>query len=232
LDKLFHELGLGTRTQVQTIIRAGRVVVDGLPSSDPCLLVDPNQTQITLDGMPVHYQAIHILMMNKPTGVLTAAKDARQSTVMDLLPPLYHANRCMPVGRLDKDTEGLLLFTNDGALAHRILHPKHGMEKTYRVQLHTSVDSDDVTAFAEGLSLNDFTARSASLKPDPNDPTCAEVIVQEGKFHQIKRMFAARGLHVIGLRRIAIGPIHMDPMLAPGQYRSLTSDEESALRNA
>nr|HML49351.1 pseudouridine synthase [Clostridia bacterium] len=162
---------------------------------------------MTLDGARLAYQAVHLLMLNKPQGVITAATDARQETVMDLLPPLYRASECMPVGRLDKMTEGLLLLTNDGTLAHRILHPKRHIDKVYWARTDGPLDAGMVAAFAAGLVLSDFQTLPALLCLDPEDPCQATVIVREGKYHQVRRMFAACGRTVTELRRLSIGPV-------------------------
>lgn len=232
LDKLLRTLGLGTRSQVQAVIRAGRVTVDGQIARDSGLLVSPSAAAVTLDGTRLAYQAVHLLMLNKPQGVITAATDARQETVMDLLPPLYRACGCMPVGRLDKMTEGLLLLTNDGTLAHRILHPKRHIDKVYWARVDGPLDGEMVAAFAEGLALSDFQALPAQLCPDPEDPCQARVTVREGKYHQVRRMFAACGRTVLDLRRLSIGPVALDPSLAPGAWRPLTPEEHDALRQA
>lgn len=232
LDKLLRTLGLGTRSQLHAIIRAGRVTVDGVPVRDPGFVFAAEQAAITLDGKPLSYQAVHLIMLNKPEGVITAATDARQQTVMDLLPPLYRASGCMPVGRLDKNTDGLLLLTNDGTLAHQILHPRRQVSKVYWARVDAPLDAGAAQAFAQGLQLSDFRALPAELSIDPVDACQARVVVQEGKYHQVRRMFAACGRQVQALRRLSIGPVLLDASLAPGEWRPLTDLEENALRQA
>jgi 16S rRNA pseudouridine516 synthase len=229
LDRLLRTLGLGTRGQAKDILRAGRLTVDGVPVRDPAQTIDPEHAALALDGQPIAYQSVHCLMFHKPSGVLTAAADARAPTVMDLLPPLYRASGVMPVGRLDKDTTGFLLLTNDGALAHRLLDPKRHVDKVYEVTLDASPTPEDAAAFAAGLRLSDFQALPAELDLSGDRP---RVTVREGKFHQVKRMFAARGIHVEALHRRSIGPISLDPALAPGAFRPLTLEEETDLRRA
>lgn len=230
LDKFLASQGLGSRSEVRALLHAGRVCVDGKPVRDAGLAINPAIASISLDGEPLAYtQALHI-MMYKPTDVITAARDPRHATVMDLLPPLFAARHCMPIGRLDRDAEGLLLFTTDGQLSHRLLSPKRHVDKLYRVRLDGPVTPEDIEAFEAGLALSDFVAKPAALRPLPDNE--AEVTIQEGKFHQVKRMFHARGREVLRLKRIAFGGITLDPVLTPGQYRDLTESELSTLRTA
>ena len=174
-------------------------------------------------------------MLNKPQGTLTAARDARQRTVMDLLPPLYAAMGCMPAGRLDKDTEGLLVITSDGQLAHRIISPRHDVGKVYFARVDGPLGAEDIAAFAAGLHIRDadgeFDARPAALEILSSSPGMSEarVRVTEGRYHQVKRMFAARGVQVVYLRRERIGALALDPALAPGQWRELTQEEAALL---
>ena len=175
------------------------------------------------------------MMMNKPQGTLTAARDKMQKTVMDLLPPMYAAMDCMPAGRLDKDTEGLLVITSDGQLAHRIISPKHDVGKVYLARVNGPLDADDVMAFAAGLHISDgdgaFDARPARLEilsvSDKESET--RVRVTEGKYHQVKRMFASRGVQVTYLKRLQIGALKIDPALAPGEWREMTEEEVALL---
>ncbi len=231
LDKLLAQAGACTRGEARGLLRAGRVTVDGASARDGGLAVDPARTRVAVDGAPLLYeQSLHV-MLNKPAGVLTAARDPGRQTVLDLLPPLYAARGCMPVGRLDLDTEGLLLLTTDGQLAHRLLSPKRHVDKVYRAALDGGLTGEDVRAFAEGVPLSDFTALPARLVILPGGHD-AEVTVQEGKFHQVKRMFAARGRTVTRLVRLSFGGVALDPALAPGAWRALTVEEVDALRSA
>ena len=231
LDRFLAFLGCGTRGEVRDALRAGRVTLDGSPERDGGRRIDAQCACVTFDGEALAYKPHRHLMMNKPAGVLTAARDARQPTVLDLLAPLYRACGCMPVGRLDKDTEGLLLFTSDGELAHRLLAPKRHVDKVYLACVDGPLGEADVQAFSEGLQLSDFCAMPARLEILRSAPDGAEaqVTVQEGKFHQVKRMFAARGVQVTHLKRLSVGPVPLDPALAPGACRELTDAELAAL---
>ena len=234
LDRLLAMLGEGTRAQVKALIRAGRVTVDGVPAKDGGMQIDAGSRRVCLDGRALSYKPVRHMMLNKPQGTLTAARDRRQRTVMDLLPPLYAAMGCMPAGRLDKDTEGLLVITSDGQLAHRIISPKHEVGKVYFARVDGPLGREDAAAFAAGLHIRDadgeFDARPAALEILSSTPGLSEarVRVTEGRYHQVKRMFAARGVQVVYLRREQIGALALDPALAPGQWRELT-DEEAAL---
>ena len=169
-------------------------------------------------------------MLYKPAGLLTAARDAKQPTVMDLLPPVYRGIGCMPVGRLDKDTTGLLLLTTDGELNHRLLSPGRHVDKRYRAVVDGELTDKDAEVFAAGMDLGDFTAQPAKLTI--LNPSLAEVVISEGKFHQVKRMFAAAGHEVLQLHRSAFGPLELDPALQEGQWRELKPEELEALREA
>ena len=231
LDRYLAFLGCGTRSELKDVLRAGRVSVDGAPERDGGRHIDAGSARVALDGKLLCYKRNRHLMMNKPAGVLTAAEDARAQTVLDLLPPLYRACGCMPVGRLDKDTEGLLLLTSDGTLGHRIISPKRHVDKVYFARVDGPLGDADVQAFAEGLQLSDFRAMPARLEIVRSAPQESEALctVQEGKFHQVKRMFSALGVRVVYLKRLSIGPVSLDPALSPGEYRELTDAELAAL---
>ncbi len=228
LDKLLSLYALGTRSELKDLVRGGCVSIDGQAVRDPGTLIDPTTQTVAVRGETLAYRAHRHVMLHKPAGVITAAEDPRLPTIMDLLPPLYKSWGCMPVGRLDRDTEGLLLLTSDGTLAHRLLAPKHHIDKTYCARVDGPLTSEDVAAFAAGLTLSDFTALPAvlTLLPGENAALCT---VQEGKFHQVKRMFAARGRTVTYLKRLSIGPIRLDDALPVGDYRELTDAEEAGL---
>ncbi len=228
LDKYLTLCGFGTRAQARALLRAGRVRIGGEPARNPAQAVDEQTVCAWVDGERAQYRrALHV-MLYKPAGILTAARDARRRTVADLLPPAYVARGCMPVGRLDMDTEGLLLLTTDGQLAHRLLAPRRHVEKVYFAQLDGPVDEADCAAFAAGLALGDFTALPARLEPLPGQ-CAARVAVCEGKFHQVKRMFQARGRQVLYLKRLSFGGLALDERLAPGAWRDLTDEEAAAL---
>lgn len=234
LDRLLAMLGEGTRAQVKDMVRAGRVTVDGKPVRDAGMQVRPEQSVVCVAGRRLEYKAVRHVMMNKPQGTLTAARDKKQKTVMDLLPPMYAAMDCMPAGRLDKDTEGLLVITSDGQLAHRIISPKKDVSKVYFARVEGKLDERDADAFACGLHISDsdgeFDAKPAGLEIVSVGETLSEVRVRvmEGKYHQVKRMLASRGAPVVYLKRERIGALALDPSLEPGQWREMT-DEEAAL---
>ena len=231
LDKLLAMLGEGTRTQVKELVRAGRVSVDGVPAGDPGMQIDAENCCVRIGGRELRYKAVRHVMLNKPQNTLTAARDKKQKTVMDLLPPMYAAMGCMPAGRLDKDTEGLLVITSDGQLAHRIISPKKDVSKVYFARVDAPLGDADVEAFAAGLHIRDsdgeFEAKPAGLEIVARcDGGCeVRVRVTEGKYHQVKRMLASRGAQVTYLKREQIGALPLDSALAPGQWREMTEEE-------
>ncbi len=229
LDALLTRLGLGSRSEVQRLIRRGAVTVGGRGIRVPGENVQPGAL-LTVDGQAVDSRVERTLMMYKPAGVLTAARDPKAATVMELLPPVCTSLECMPVGRLDKDTTGLLLLTTDGELAHRLISPKREIRKVYLATVDTPFIPEDVSAFAQGLALSDFTAKPALL--EIVDEHTARVTVTEGKYHQVRRMLAARGHDTLALHRERVGPLALDPALRPGETRELTETELSGLRQA
>ena len=230
LDRWLATLSVGSRSEVKQWIRGGQAAVNGRIILDPALSFETEQDRLALNGKELDGRVVRHVMLYKPAGILTAARDARQPTVMDLLPPVYRGIGCMPVGRLDKDTTGLLLLTCDGELNHRLLSPARHVEKRYRALVEGELEEKNVEAFAAGMDLGDFTAQPAKLTIIR--PSLAEVIIAEGKFHQVKRMFAAVGHEVLELHRCAFGPLELDPALQEGQWRELTAEEEKALREA
>ncbi|MBR0409219.1 MAG: rRNA pseudouridine synthase [Clostridia bacterium] len=229
LDKLLTHLGVASRSGVRDVLKAGRVRVNGGPVKDAAFQVDA-QAAITLDGETLDTRLTRHLMLHKPAGVLTAKEDARQETVMDLLPPVFSSLGCMPVGRLDKDTTGLLILTTDGELAHRLLAPERHVDKVYIARVDGCLEQKDADAFAAGIPLKDFTCLPAKL--EILAPDIGRVTVREGKFHQVKRMFAAVGKPVTELHRQSFGPLALDEALSPGDYRELTEREIAALYDA
>lgn len=239
LDKFLADMRAGTRSQVKEYIRKRRVCVDGVVVTAPDYKLDAACSCVTLDGKTVQYAVHEYYMLNKPAGVLSATTDKNTKTVLDFI----DAKRkdLFPVGRLDKDTEGLLIITNDGALAHELLSPKKHVGKTYFAVVAGTVDHDTVEAFRRGLAVDqDFTAMPAvleiagqpvSAKETQQDVTGVFITIQEGKFHQIKRMFAAVGCSVVYLRRLSMGAIQLDTRLRPGEYRALTDLEIAYLKN-
>ncbi|MGN0779432.1 MAG: pseudouridine synthase [Aristaeellaceae bacterium] len=233
LDRWLVTLGEGSRSQLQKLIRQGRVMVDGQVITDPGFSCDTSAI-LTVNGQCVDGRLARHVMLYKPAGLLTAARDKKQPTIMDLLPPVYGAIGCMPVGRLDKDTTGLLLLTTDGELNHRLLAPGRHVDKVYRATVDGPLTERDVEAFAAGLTLSDFDALPAGLDILTSSPEEAVALttVREGKFHQVKRMFQAVGREVTQLHRLRFGPLVLDEALAPGQWRELTEDELRSLRQA
>lgn len=227
LDRWLVTLGIGSRSEMQKLVKKGGVKINGTPARDPGQQVDENTAELTVNGQPVDGRLTRHVMLHKPSGLLTAARDKKQPTVMDLLPDVYGAIGCMPVGRLDKDTTGLLFLTTDGELNHRLLAPGRHVDKTYLAHVDGPLDASHVAAFAAGLHLSDFDAEPALL--EIVEPQVGRVTVHEGKFHQIKRMFSAVGREVTALHRETFGSLTLDPNLPEGQWRELTGDELAAL---
>ena len=224
LDKLLADMGLASRKELKELIRSGRVAVDGQPEKRPERKLDPTQSRVALDGEPLSYRAQHYYMMDKPAGVVTATEDRQQKTVMDLLPPELKRMGLFPVGRLDKDTSGLLLLTDDGEFAHRVISPKSCVEKLYYAKVEGSPDEADAAAFAAGLTLADGTRCCPAKLEILGEDSCL-VTVTEGKYHQVKRMLASRGKPVLELRRLAIGELKIDESMGPGGCRELTEND-------
>lgn len=228
LDKLLAAQNLGSRREVGAMVRAGRVSVNGGTVKRPEFKIDPGADRVAVDGREQEIRTRVYLMMNKPAGVLSASRDARARTVVDLLPPQMRRRGLFPAGRLDRDTCGLLLLTDDGDFAHRMLAPKSHVMKWYEASLAAPVSEGDVRAFGLGVPLSDFTSLPAELSALREDGRLALVKLREGKFHEVKRMFAARGNRVLALKRVRIGALELDPALSPGGCREL-SPEEAAL---
>ena len=230
LDKILCSQNIGTRSEVGRLIRAGRAAVDGETVLRPERKFDPESCVVSLDGVPLNVKRRLVLMMNKPAGVLSASRDPKAQTVVDLLPPAQRRRGIFPAGRLDRDTEGLIILTDDGALAHRMLAPKSHVTKWYEARLERPVTPEDCEAFRAGLALGDMTCLPAELTPlECAEGPSALVKLREGKFHQVKRMFLARGNCVLSLRRVRIGGLPLDPALAPGESRELAPAEETAI---
>lgn len=228
LDKLLAGTGRWSRREVKELIRAGRVTANGQIAARPEEKYTPNAL-ITVDGGRVMCGGLCYLMLHKPAGFLSATEDPRQKTVLELLPEHLRRIGLFPVGRLDKDTEGLLLLTNDGALAHELLSPKKHVDKTYFVQVDGALDQEDADAFAGGMTLEDGTACLSAGLELLERPDEALVTLREGKYHQIKRMLAVRGKPVRYLKRLTMGPLRLDETLKKGQWRELTQQERRAL---
>ncbi|EAH1374248.1 pseudouridine synthase [Listeria monocytogenes] len=230
LDKLLSHTGFGSRKEVKPLLKSGAVVVNGTIQKDSKTQVNPDKDQITVHGTPVVYQEFVYFMLHKPQNVVSATEDNVSETVIDLLAQEDTLTDPFPVGRLDKDTEGLLIITNDGTLVHNLLSPKKHIDKTYYAKIDGDVTAEDVEAFAAGIELDDgYTCKPARLEIiTPNE---IKVTIQEGKFHQVKRMFAARGKSVSYLKRISMGNLQLDESLALGEYRPLTEAELAILQN-
>ena len=232
LDKIIAASGRYSRREVKLLIRQGRVLVDGMPARSPEDKVDPEAAEITVNGEVLPYRRHTWLMLHKPAGVLSATEDGRGRTVLDLLPPELQRQGLFPVGRLDKDTEGLLLLTNEGGLAHDLLSPRHHVDKVYFARTAGTLTEEDRQAFAEGMELNGLRCLPAELEIlSAGTESEALVTLREGKFHQVKRMLAQRGKPVLYLKRVKMGNLTLDPALARGEYRYLTDEELQALRN-
>ncbi len=228
LDKIISATGKKSRREVKLLVKQGRILVDGVPASAPEMKVDPAVNEILLDGEDIGYRRFTYIMLHKPAGVLSAVEDKRQKTVLDLLPEELQKRGLSPVGRLDKDTEGLLLLTNDGDLTHHLLSPRHHVDKVYYARVDGQLNRADCEAFAAGMTLGDgLECMPAGL--EILSPSEALVTLQEGKFHQVKRMLAARGKPVVYLKRLSMGPLQLDESLQPGCFRHLTEEEVQSL---
>lgn len=232
LDKYLADMGAGSRSSLKKSIRSGSVHVNGTQIRDPGFHVG-TEDEVVLDGMTVRYEENVYYLMNKPAGVISATEDRHQRTVLDLIAEPKRSG-LFPVGRLDIDTEGLLLITNDGALAHRLLSPAHHIDKIYEARVGGApVTHRTVRLFSEGFAVDDsFTAMPSKLEIlEADNPALVRITIHEGKFHQIKRMFASVGSEVLYLKRIAMGPLSLDPSLHTGEYRRLTEDEIGMLKS-
>lgn len=228
LDKLLAGTGKWSRREVKALVRQGLVRVDGRLADSAEDKLDPAAAIVTVAGETISLCRFTYVLLHKPAGVLTATEDRKQPTVLDLLPPELRRIGLAPVGRLDKDTEGLLLLTNDGELAHRLLSPKYHVDKRYLARVDGELSTADTEAFARGMTLGDgLECLPAGLELLPGH-ACI-VTLREGKFHQVKRMLAARGAPVLYLKRLSMGPLTLDDSLAAGAYRLLRAEEISAL---
>lgn len=230
LDKFLADVGIGTRTQVKQMIRKGQIQVNGTVIKKPEYKIDAQKDRVAASGEELSYQKYRYFMLHKPAGCVCATEDRKEKTVLSLVPEEYRKD-LFPVGRLDKDTEGLLLLTNDGDLAHRLLAPKKHVDKTYYAKIEGQVTEQDVEAFREGIDIGDdkLTMPAVLEILHSSDLSEIQVTIQEGKFHQIKRMFEAVGKKVLYLKRLTMGPLHLDPLLGPGEIRPLTEEEVKAL---
>lgn len=234
LDKFLANMKVGSRSQVHEIIKAGQVTVNGKVCRSAKQKVKED-AEVLVNGQAVIYQQYHYFLLNKPAGVLSATEDSRQKTVLDLLKDQDRYQKIAPVGRLDKDTTGLLLLTNDGQLAHQLLAPEYHVPKTYYALLAGVADEETAKAIAAGLTLKDGTELKPGqlkiLRQDKDqEQSEIEITITEGKYHQVKRMFASQGMKVLKLKRLSMGPLTLPTDLAPGSYRPLTEEELAALK--
>ncbi|MCP8967503.1 pseudouridine synthase [Ectobacillus ponti] len=232
IDKILANMGYGSRKEVKKLLKESAVRVDGEVVKDAKQHVDPDRQEVTVYGQVVEYREYIYLLMNKPAGVISATEDDVHETVIDILEPEDAVFEPFPVGRLDKDTEGLLLLTNDGHLSHQLLSPKKHVPKTYYAHVRGRVTEEDMEAFKQGVTLDDgYETKPAELTIlKPGEMSEIELVITEGKFHQVKRMFEAVGKKVIYLKRTKMGPLELDEDLELGQYRELDEEEVAMLK--
>ena len=234
LDKYLSDMTDGTRKKVKELIKSGRVSVNDETAKKPEQKIELSTDVVYIDGERLCYTKFYYYMLNKPPGVITSTEEGKTETVMDVLKkgglscPVF--SKLSPVGRLDKDTEGLLLITNDGELNHRLLSPKNHVDKVYFAKLDKPISKNDIFSFAAGLDLGDFISLPAILKKVNEAGDEVEVTISEGKFHQVKRMFEAVGKSVVYLKRIKMGGLKLDETLKSGEVRALTEEEISLLK--
>ena len=229
LDKYLADMSIGTRQEVKKYIRQGRVKINEDIIKKPEYKIREDEDKITFDGAPVAYETFEYYMLNKPAGVISATEDKRDKTVLDLIKEKKRKD-LFPVGRLDKDTEGLLLITNDGALAHRLLSPKKHVDKCYYAKINGGVTEEDVRVFKERINIGtqeepEWTMPAELKILEKGTVSRIRLTIREGKFHQVKRMFLAVGKEVVYLKRERMGALVLDEELAPGEYRKLTDSE-------
>ena len=233
LDKFLVACAVGSRTEVKNLLKAGRVTVNGKKEKSAKLQIDEERDEIRFDGQVLEYEEFVYYMMNKPKGVISATEDPKHRTVLDLLDDIAQSKEVFPVGRLDIDTHGLLLLTNDGQLAHALLSPKRHVNKTYLVQVKGIMTQGDVDIFAEGIPLKDFTCQPARLElvsiDTEKNQSQIRVTIAEGKFHQVKRMVGYCGKEVVDLQRLTMGTLVLDENLQRGEWRRLTKKELEVL---
>ncbi len=228
IDKLLANMGLGSRKEIKAMVKRGEILINGTICKDAAEKVDVASDVVIAEGRALRLRTSFSFMMNKPAGYLSASRDERGATVMDLLSEEHQRLGLFPAGRLDKDSEGLLILTNDGAFAHALMSPRHHVDKRYFVRYDGILHEHAVIAFEKGITI-DGGERCLPAKLELLDPGEAIVTVQEGRYHQVKRMIAAVGGRVIYLKRLAVGPVLLDETLRPGEYRELTDEEFQTL---
>ena len=233
LDKFLVACAFGSRTEVKSFLKAGRVTVNGKKEKSAKLQINEDTDEICFDGQKLEYEEFVYYMMNKPQGVISATEDPKHKTVLDLLDDLARSKEVFPVGRLDIDTHGLLLLTNDGKLAHALLSPKRHVDKTYLAQINGVMTDEDIETFAEGIPFKDFTCQPAKLElvsvDTEKEESLVRVTIAEGKFHQVKRMVAYCGKEVVDLQRLTMGTLTLDEDLKRGGWRRLSKEELEGL---
>ena len=233
LDKFLVACAVGSRTEVKSLLKAGRVTVNGKKEKSAKLQINEERDEIRFDGQVLEYEEFVYYMMNKPQGVISATEDSKHRTVLDLLDDIAQTKEVFPVGRLDIDTHGLLLLTNDGQLAHALLSPKRHVDKTYLAHVEGIMTQEDVETFVKGIPLKDFTCQPAKLEivsvDSVKNQSLVRVTIAEGKFHQVKRMVAYCGKEVLDLQRLTMGTLVLDENLEQGEWRRLTKEELEVL---
>ena len=225
LDKYLSDATEHSRRDVRNLVKRKAITVNGIVAASVDMKVNETQDTVCVNGVPVRYRKFIYLMLNKPQGYLSATEDDRDPVVTDLVPEELKHFAPFPVGRLDKDTEGLLLLTNDGQFDHELMSPRKNLYKRYYAELDKPAAPEDIELFASGMEFKDFTAKPARLEIDPDAPGKVYVEIAEGKYHQVKRMCERVGKNVVFLKRIAIGALELDPALECGQMRELTAEE-------
>ena len=233
LDKFLVACAVGSRTEVKNFLKSGRVTVNGKKEKSAKSQINEETDEIRFDGQKLDYEEFVYYMMNKPQGVISATEDPKHKTVLDLLDDYARAKEVFPVGRLDIDTHGLLLLTNDGKLAHALLSPKRHVDKTYLAQVDGIMTDEDIETFAQGIPLKDFTCQPAKLElvsiDTEKEESLVRVTIAEGKFHQVKRMVAYCGKEVVDLQRLTMGTLTLDEDLKRGEWRRLSKEELEGL---
>ena len=232
LDKFLCETGFGTRSQVKELLKKGQVTVNGVVAKKPEQKIDEHKDQITCQGKIASYEKYVYYMLHKPAGVVSATEDKREKTVLDLLKSEDRRDGIFPVGRLDKDTEGFLLLTDDGDLAHRLLSPRKHVDKTYYAKIAGGVTEAHIERFREGLDIGDekkTLPAMLEILASKTETSEIRITIHEGRFHQVKRMFEAVGCKVTYLKRLSMGAVALDETLAPGDYRPLNEKERELL---
>ncbi len=228
LDKYLADMGLGTRSQVKDLIKKGKININGIVIKDGNLKVDSDKDIVYFEDNPIVYEKFEYYMLNKPAGVISASNDKHEKTVVDLILDKKRDD-LFPIGRLDKDTEGLLIISNDGELSHNLLSPKKHVDKTYFVQLDKPLSKDKATEVCEGVFI-EAGVKSMPALLEYIDETKVYLTIHEGKFHQVKKMFHAVGCEVVYLKRVSMGPLKLDDTLSKGEYRKLTNEEINMLK--